>query len=766
MADKTIVTTLEVAGGDQVISTMKDLKKQISDYRDELVRLGQIENKTEAQMDRQAHVIDKLRDATKLLSDVTNAHKKSIDGEAKSIDIATASYNDLQKELTRLKKAYKEMTAMERDSPVGEDTLKQISKLDVKLKDLDAGMGVYNRNVGNYGQTFEQSMAKAKESAGFLEQGMGSLLGVIALTGTENQGLIKTITALQLAFQVFGNEGVQKVIIKMKDWVASKMAAKGASTAMATATKGAAAAMTAEAAATKGATTATKTFTKALIATGIGAIVAAVGALITYWEEFTELLGLSSSEGEKAIKKLEEAIEDLQVAQERSIELLKARGATQYEVFSKELAMAGDLVLKYEELADAVISQELDAFFSDVDRVREAMERAAESEQNMLDKANTAYAAVISVLTTSQQAYDTRNMTEYEKGVSQLNLEYNQMKNLLGEIFLLDTSRQIMGAADYQQRLADLREWKEREQQLLDEAEKKRQEQEAAARRRAAAAEAKRRADQAKREREQAEREREKARKEEMDAEMQAFADEEEWLRAEQEAHYNAVMEEIELEKERKRAIQEERDGVVEAIHEETMARLEAQMEEEALLEEQKERNKERVKSYIDASAQGLGAISGLLSSIGEIVESQGKDELKAAKHSKNIQIATTTIDTITGATQAYMSAQSLPFPMGPILGAINAAAVLATGIANITKIKNTPISKTSSSGSASASTGSAAVSAPNIQTQLPMTTTITGASEEERLNKLAEKQKVYILQSDIEAAGKASKVQVAESSF
>jgi hypothetical protein len=58
-------------------------------------------------------------------------------------------------------------------------------------------------------------------------------------------------------------------------------------------------------------------------------------------------------------------------------------------------------------------------------------------------------------------------------------------------------------------------------------------------------------------------------------------------------------------------------------------------------------------------------------------------------------------------------------------------------------------------------------VSAPT-QTYTPpeQLRTITSASEEDRLNRMAAAQRVYILQSDIEAAGHAAKVQVDESTF
>ena len=161
-----------------------------------------------------------------------------------------------------------------------------------------------------------------------------------------------------------------------------------------------------------------------------------------------------------------------------------------------------------------------------------------------------------------------------------------------------------------------------------------------------------------------------------------------------------------------------------------------------------------------------LGAVatatSGLLSSLADMYESDEKNSEKNAKKIKALRIASATIDMFQGAVTAFTSAQSLGVPMGQIVGAANAAAVIAMGMANINKIKST-----SFSGNAAAQTSApAVVTAPNVQTQMPSVRNVTTASEEDRLNRMAAEQRVYILQSDIEASGKKSKVQVAESSF
>lgn len=114
------------------------------------------------------------------------------------------------------------------------------------------------------------------------------------------------------------------------------------------------------------------------------------------------------------------------------------------------------------------------------------------------------------------------------------------------------------------------------------------------------------------------------------------------------------------------------------------------------------------------------------------------------------------------GATTAYSTAQSLGVPMGPIVGAINAAAVIATGMANIAKIKSQNVSASSSSTGVSTPT----VSTPAITPQVAQVRTITSASEEDRLNQMASDQRVYILNSDLEAAANSRRVLATETSF
>ena len=64
--------------------------------------------------------------------------------------MALGSYRQLDSELARLRKSYKELAEAERNGIAGKETLNRIAQLDTQLKQIDASMGQFQRNVGNY----------------------------------------------------------------------------------------------------------------------------------------------------------------------------------------------------------------------------------------------------------------------------------------------------------------------------------------------------------------------------------------------------------------------------------------------------------------------------------------------------------------------------------------------------------------------------------------------------------------------------------------
>lgn len=207
----------------------------------------------------------------------------------------------------------------------------------------------------------------------------------------------------------------------------------------------------------------------------------------------------------------------------------------------------------------------------------------------------------------------------------------------------------------------------------------------------------------------------------------------------------------------------------------EQAADLEVEIETNALKEKKRLRDldlkdaQENVKAQ-KATLQGLAsATSSILGSIADLYEADSEQSEAQANRIKALRIASATIETISGAVGAYMqSVATIPPPAGAIVGAIQAAAVTAAGMAQIAQIRNTKVSANASAAEATPATPviPAIQPAPSTPQDIPQVRSITSASEEDRLNRMADKQRVYILSSDIEASQNARRTQVAETSF
>ena len=207
-----------------------------------------------------------------------------------------------------------------------------------------------------------------------------------------------------------------------------------------------------------------------------------------------------------------------------------------------------------------------------------------------------------------------------------------------------------------------------------------------------------------------------------------------------------------------KLAILDEQQALIDAEVEQYIAALEDEAAAEKIVRETEVKMaKEAAKQKLDSMATYASGASGLLNGVADMLEEEGQS-------AKNLRIAAATIDMISGAVTAFSTAQQLGPIAGPIVGAINAAAVVASGLANIAKIRATNVSKDAAP--TSSAPAQATVSAPALETAVPTTTVINGARTETALNRAARPQKVVLVQSEAEAMAEMTRVQVAESSF
>lgn len=145
----------------------------------------------------------------------------------------------------------------------------------------------------------------------------------------------------------------------------------------------------------------------------------------------------------------------------------------------------------------------------------------------------------------------------------------------------------------------------------------------------------------------------------------------------------------------------------------------------------------------------------------GQITQAEYERQFEQAKA---LQIAQATINTIAGAVGAFMGITRDTGGWGIALAAIQAAAVLAAGFAQIQQIRNTQPNSNSSSSSASY-----AVATPTLPQYTPQNVTnVTGESENEDLaNALSETPiKAYVVESEITNAQTRASKRRQESTF
>lgn len=189
-------------------------------------------------------------------------------------------------------------------------------------------------------------------------------------------------------------------------------------------------------------------------------------------------------------------------------------------------------------------------------------------------------------------------------------------------------------------------------------------------------------------------------------------------------------------------------------VREHTQARIAAYQEE---AEYQKKLNEAR----IEAAFGYANALSDVLGSVADIYEANGEADEAAAQKAKALRTASAIISTISGAVAAYMNTiKAIEIPAVAIpLAVANAAVVMAAGMAQVKQINAVKVGD-------GGSKGGVAVSAPSMISSPAQVRTITGASEEERLNQMAAKNRVYILASDLQAERDSTRVRVAETAF
>ena len=204
--------------------------------------------------------------------------------------------------------------------------------------------------------------------------------------------------------------------------------------------------------------------------------------------------------------------------------------------------------------------------------------------------------------------------------------------------------------------------------------------------------------------------------------------------------------------------IEEDLAGTMAEV-DEVLAEIDAKQKAE--LDDMAERVRQK-KALMEGAASATSAILG---SIADMYEANGDVSVEQAERIKAMRIASATIDTISGAIAAYTGTiEVVKGPAGVILGAVQAAAVTAAGLAQIAQIRNTSVT---GGGGGSASGVSVAQAAPSTALNLEQVKSVTAGGGTERLNaRKQQSSRVYILASDLQAERNDARARVAETSF
>ena len=174
--------------------------------------------------------------------------------------------------------------------------------------------------------------------------------------------------------------------------------------------------------------------------------------------------------------------------------------------------------------------------------------------------------------------------------------------------------------------------------------------------------------------------------------------------------------------------------------------------------EEYKEKYKALQGEKMAIASMYLQQTAGLMTAVSDIMESQGKNDRKSFENQKKVKTATAIVNTLAAGVNAMAS---VPYPASLIA----LATVVATGFANVAKIQQTKFDGGGSTGGASTGVTSpvssqAIVSAPKVDNTLATVQTISTDTAKPQTNK------VYILESDLQASGTKANTREADSTF
>lgn len=714
---------------DQEFNSMKDAKDKMDSLKAGMMSLDETSEEYASTLKELQTLQDKYN---KVISDAKGAN-----------DAAAGSYNALSKQMSDLKKAWKATADEAERNSIGQ----QILEINDKLKEFDASIGNYQRNVGNYATAFTEGFAdmadgfdtmvpgvkQAQESFGKLGVAMKALIAnpigaVIAALVTVFIALKKAISNNERAMEAI--KKAMKSFEPILNMVSNAIAWLGEKIAVVVDWLGTKLTGALEFVVNKGLNNFINGVIKGInflikpITTFSSWVIGAIEGIVSAINKVGKATGLFDISGAvSALDKAKNAVKD-------------------FEIGTVNLGLSFDKMSTKAKTASDAEKEVADSAKEATDAINEQI-AALEKEKAVIgERIKTAEKG-------SKEYYDLlREQENKDWEIQQIRLKNEGYTDEQIEAFrqahikaLADIDQQQLDDADA---IAQKRK-EEEEKRAKEEAEAKKQAQEAEIARR----------------------------REVLDAEIEVEQANQEQRKGlfeqNNEEYYNLLKEKENFEWE----IQEARLEAEGYTNEQIAVLREAHAKRlEEIDQASAETTKMAMADAVDAVASRTASVTGM---IGDLFSALADNYDEGSKQSKAFQIAAATMNMLGGVVSAVASAFSPANAWMTIYGQAAAAAamsatVIATGIAQIAKIKST-----STKGSSSASSSTApAPSTPSTTFSPQYTSNATGASDVVDLqNAVAtgtkdgnKDTKVFVVESEITESQNASKTRVQESEF
>lgn len=693
------------------VDTLKAVKS-VQDLRDNIKTLRQVMNEATIGTDEYVAAQEELAAQQNALREIQRGSAASIEEVSKAAAGLGTSYAALVNQMAKLRAEYRTTE----DEAKRARLANEIKDINDKLKDMDATRGVFSRNVGDYAN----QMSKAFSGVGQLLAPVGDGLQSIGIAAG---GMIGPIGGVNTAMKSLNANPVFATLTVIVAVLAAIIRNLKSNEEAMNRVKVALAPLTA----------ASNVFTKIMQSLG-----EAIASSVEWLSKMADKLGLVSDETKEhqriiqediAIQKKQREVSVANSESELKISELRAKAAEKDKYTAEErlnfLKQAGDEEKAISERNLDLAKRELKVLEDKSKLAQNSKEEndALAQAQIKVNQATTAYNNKLRELN-AQMAEATNQMNAQAKAAADAAEKIRALADLSLDIDVsgLDDIEEIN-----EKIILPEDQWAERAKLMQENID----------------------------------------REVEMQIKKNMLLIEDEQTRADEEWRIRMEAEERKL-----AVIREAEENTTDPFAKLELQRQIADMEVDIEIEKNRRIKEEDEKALTDkqemwSRAAEITAFIGSMTTgiLDDIANSMEVTNAKEFKRQQDLQVASATINMIAGAAGAFMQAMATyPAPIGAAVGAVMSAVALTTGAMQIRKIKQQKYKGGSSV--PSTSSAPAAVAAPNIETQLPTVRTLTGAKEEERLNRMASPVRAYIVDSDLQAKERERDVIEKETSF